>query len=240
MYRGNRILAMIPAFSGQQTHHSKHIRVVAERPLIYWTIQPLLQMVELDEVIVSSEDVNTQIISSHYGANVIELPSTHVTEQTPAILAVKHALAYLEREGKTFDIVLYLPPLSPLRQPEDIENCLKLLVEGGFDCTASFTEALENPNETWTLHETNEANLYKDNHYFFIPTHDHPYTYGRLNGAVYAFHVPYAKECIHSFLEGSVGAYMMDREQSLVVLNEADRKKAESVLLARQDAEGTV
>ena len=94
MYRGNRILAMIPAFRSHDGQHDEHIRILAERPLIYWTIQPLLQMIELDEVIVSSEDVNTQIISSHYGANVIELPSTHVTEQTPSLLAVKHALAY--------------------------------------------------------------------------------------------------------------------------------------------------
>ena len=236
MYRGNRILAMIPAFRSTDGQHDEHIRILAERPLIYWTIQPLLQMIELDEVIVSSEDVNTQIISSHYGANVIELPSTHV-EQTPSLLAVKHALAYLEREGKTFDIVLYLQPSSPLRQTADIEKCLQLLVEGGYDCTASFTEALENPNETWTLHENNEATLYKDNHYFFMPKHEQPYTYGRLNGAVYAFHAHYVKECIHSFLEGSVGAYMMDHTRSLVVKQEADRKKAEHVLLARRDAE---
>lgn len=237
MYRGNRILAMIPAFRSTDGQHDEHIRILAERPLIYWTIQPLLQMIELDEVIVSSEDVNTQIISSHYGANVIELPSTHVTEQTPSLLAVKHALAYLERERKTFDIVLYLQPSSPLRQTADIEKCLQLLVEGGYDCTASFTEALENPNETWTLHENNEATLYKDNHYFFMPKHEQPYTYGRLNGAVYAFHAHYVKECIHSFLEGSVGAYMMDHTRSLVVKQEADRKKAEHVLLARRDAE---
>ncbi|MEC1412364.1 acylneuraminate cytidylyltransferase [Bacillus safensis] len=236
MYRGNRILAMIPAFRSHDGQHDEHIRILAERPLIYWTIQPLLQMIELDEVIVSSEDVNTQIISSHYGANVIELPSTHVTEQTPSLLAVKHALAYLEREGKTFDIVLYLHPSSPLRQPADIEKCLQLLVEGGYDCTASFTEALENPNETWTLHENNEATLYKDNHYFFMPKHEQPYTYGRLNGAIYAFHADYAKECIHSFLEGSVGAYMMD-PRSLVVKQEANRKEAEKILLARRDVE---
>ncbi|MEC3735329.1 acylneuraminate cytidylyltransferase [Bacillus safensis] len=237
MYRGNRILAMIPAFRSHDGQHDEHIRILAERPLIYWTIQSLLQMIELDEVIVSSEDVNTQIISSHYGANVIELPSTHVTEQTPSLLAVKHALAYLEREGKTFDIVLYLHPSSPLRQPADIEKCLQLLVEGGYDCTASFTEALENPNETWTLHENNEATLYKDNHYFFMPKHEQPYTYGRLNGAIYAFHADYAKECIHSFLEGSLGAYMMDHTRSLVVKQEANRKEAEKILLARRDAE---
>nr|WP_060596565.1 acylneuraminate cytidylyltransferase [Bacillus pumilus] len=238
MYRGNRILALIPAFRSRRDQHDEHIRVLAERPLIYWTIQPLLQMIELDEVIVSTEDVNTQIISSHYGAHVIELPDTHVTEQTPSLIAVKHALAYLEREGKTFDIVLYLHPSSPLREPEDIEKCLQLLVEGGYDCMASFTEALENPNETWTLHENSEATLYKDNHYFFMPKHEQPYTYGRLNGAVYAFHVPYAKECIHSFLEGSVGAYIMDRQKSLVVKQEEDLEKAEKVLLARRDAEG--
>ncbi|MGX9292955.1 acylneuraminate cytidylyltransferase family protein [Bacillus sp. A015] len=240
MYRGKRILALIPAFHRQQDHHDEYIRLLAERPLIYWTIQPLLQMVELDEIIVSSHDVNTQIISSHYGANVIELPSTHVTEQTPSLLAVKHALAYLEREGKTFDIVLYLHPASPLREPIDIEKCLELLVEGSYDCTASFTEALENPNETWTLHDNNEATLYKDNHHFFIPKHEHPYTYGRLNGAVYAFHAHYAKECIHSFLEGSVGAYIMDRTHSLVFKTEADRIEVEKVLLARRDTEGTV
>lgn len=45
---------------------------------------------------------------------------------------------------------------------------------------------------------------------------------------------------MHSFLlEGSVGAYMMDHAQSLVVKSEEDRKKAEKNLLARQDAEGT-
>lgn len=62
-------------------------------------------MIELDEIIVSTEDVNTQIISSHYGARVIELPDSHVTEQTPSLIAVKHALAYLEREGRP--LILY-------------------------------------------------------------------------------------------------------------------------------------
>ena len=121
-------------------------------------------------------------------------------DRTNAFITSCEACAcYLEREGKTFDIVLYLHPASPLREPIDIEKCLELLVEGSYDCTASFTEALENPNETWTLHDNNEATLYKDNHHFFIPKQEHPYTYGRLNGAVYAFHAHYAKECIHSF-----------------------------------------
>ncbi|MFJ5963106.1 cytidylyltransferase domain-containing protein [Bacillus sp. NPDC093026] len=240
MYRGKRILALIPAFREKQDQHYEHIRLLVRRPLIYWTIQPLLQMVELDEIIVSSEDMNIQIISSYYGANVIELPDSHLTEQTPSLLAVKHALAYLEREGKTFDIVLYLHPKTPLRQPSDIERCLKLLVEGGYDCTASFTEALENPNETWILHDNNEATLYKDNHYFFLPNHEHPYTYGRLNGAVYAFHAHYAKECVHSLLEGFVGAYMMDQTNSLVVNNETDLNQAEKVLLARRNLEDMV
>ncbi|WP_267188721.1 hypothetical protein [Bacillus safensis] len=42
MYRGNRILAMIPAFRSTDGQHDEHIRILAERPLIYWTIQPLL------------------------------------------------------------------------------------------------------------------------------------------------------------------------------------------------------
>ncbi|MFS0656714.1 cytidylyltransferase domain-containing protein [Bacillus sp. 179-C3.3 HS] len=237
MYRGKRILAVIPAFNSRQDRHDEHIRVVAGRPLIYWTIHPLLQMVELDEIIVSAEDVNTQIISSHYGANIIELPSTHAQEANPSLLAVKHALAYLEREGKTFDLVLYLHPASPLRQPSDIERCLQLLVEGNYDCVASFTEALENPNETWTLHDSHEATLYKDNHDFFIQNEKPLQTYGRLNDAIYVFHVHYAKECIHSVLEGFVGAYMMNQTNSLVVKSEEDRHKAEAELFVRKEAD---
>ncbi|MDM5298433.1 acylneuraminate cytidylyltransferase [Bacillus pumilus] len=239
MYKGKRILALIPAFGTQQDLHDEHIRILAKRPLIYWTIQPLLQMVELDEIVVSTENMNTHIIASYYGADVIELPRTHATDQTASLLSVKHALAYLEREGKTFDIVLYLHPASPLRQLSDIERCLALLVERNYDCTASFTEARENPNETWTLHEGSEATLYKDNHYFFIPNQKHPHSYGRLNGAIYAFHTQFAKECIHSFLEGSVGAYMMDETNSLVVKSEADREWAEQALMTRQEAEET-
>ncbi|MFB8734921.1 hypothetical protein ACEQPO_16590 [Bacillus sp. SL00103] len=39
----------------------------------------------------SLQDVNTQIISSHYGARVIELPDSHNRTNT-VIIAVKHAL----------------------------------------------------------------------------------------------------------------------------------------------------
>ncbi|MGE6629710.1 cytidylyltransferase domain-containing protein [Bacillus sp. NPDC077027] len=236
MFMGKRVLALIPAKGETRDIPYQHIRLLKEKPLIYWTIKPLFDMTEVDEIVVSSDDLNIQIVSSHFGANVIERTKEQTLDKTPSLATVKHALAYLEREGKTFDIVLYLQPTSPLRQVDDVYQCIDLLLDGDFDCVATFSKALEDPNETWMLQENKEATLYKDNHQFFMPKQQKQLPYYRLNGAVYAFHAAYAKDCVHSFLEGTVGAHVMEQADSLEIKCEGDFDKAEKLIRQRHEA----
>lgn len=153
MYKGKKILGLIPARGGSKGLPGKNIRPLYGKPLIAWTIEQGLTSKYLDELIVSTDDEEITEVSRGYGAEVPFLrPKELATDEAKTIDVVVHALEFLkQQEGLEFDYLALLEPTSPLRKNGDIDESIAKLIDNSknADCLVSLGKiSLEHPEIT--------------------------------------------------------------------------------------------
>ena len=62
-----------------------------------------------------------------FGAEVIDRPEEFARDDSPEWKAWQHAVKWLFCRGDKFEIFLSLPTTSPLRNSQDVNQCLKSL-----------------------------------------------------------------------------------------------------------------
>ena len=93
MIKEGKLLALITARGGSKRLPKKNILKLANKPLIAWTIEASLKSPYIDEVIVSTDDVEIAEISRSYGADVPFIrPPELATENASSIDVLKHAV----------------------------------------------------------------------------------------------------------------------------------------------------
>ncbi len=131
----SNILAIVPARGGSKGLPRKNIRLLAGKPLIYYTISAALRCKALDRVVVSTEDEEIARIAKGCGAEVPFLrPSFLAADETPMLPVVKHALDWLlQNEGYSCQVAVVLQANSPLMRTEDIDRVIEKQVATGAD-----------------------------------------------------------------------------------------------------------
>ena len=95
-----KILGIIPARSGSKGVKNKNIKLLKNKPLIFWTIKTALKS-KLTKVIVSTDSLKIKKISEKYGANVPFLRPTNISkDNSKSIDVIKHAIKFYEKENK--------------------------------------------------------------------------------------------------------------------------------------------
>ena len=152
MINGKRVLAIIPARGGSKGLPGKNIREMCGKPLIAWTIEKAKKSCYLDTILVTTDSHETADVAQFFGAYVPFLrPAEYATDKASTYDVIRHALSYLKDvEHKEFDFVVLLEPTSPLREDDDIDRMLELLVgrDGEFDSIVSVGEVTEHPSIT--------------------------------------------------------------------------------------------
>lgn len=129
MYKGKRILGLIPARSGSKGLVWKNIRPLFGKPLIAWTIEAALKSKYLDKIIVSTDAPKIAKISKKFGAGVPFIrPKKLASDRAKSIDVILHALRFYQRDAQEFDYLILLEPTSPLREAVDIDKSIELLV----------------------------------------------------------------------------------------------------------------
>lgn len=124
-----KIIAIIPARGGSKGLPRKNIKLLLEKPLIAWTIEQAKKSKYIDNIVVSTEDEEIAEISKECGAEVPFLrPKELAKDDSPTIDAIMHAINRFEERGEYFDIIVLLEPTSPLRDAEDIDKCIELML----------------------------------------------------------------------------------------------------------------
>lgn len=130
MYKGKKILGLIPARGGSKGLPKKNIKLLNGKPLIVWTIEQALNSKYLDKVVVSTDDTEIAKVSKKYGAEVPFLrPKELATDESPTIDTIFHAVNWFEDKGENFDYLALLEPTSPLRKKSDIDNAITTLID---------------------------------------------------------------------------------------------------------------
>ncbi len=147
MYKGFKIIALIPAKENSTRLPNKNIKLLLGKPLFTWSIESALESKYIDDVYVSTDSELIKELSIQYGAKVLDrpkklcLPDSHIKE------TLKHTVENVET-----DFLLLMNPTSPLRYNIDI--FIEQFDPINFDTVASVEECKAYP---WG--STNEANM---------------------------------------------------------------------------------
>lgn len=148
------ILAVIPARGGSKVIPRKNIKMLCGKPLIAWTIEEAKKSRHLTRVIVSTDDGEIADVARQYGADVPFLRPKEISgDLATDVEFLNHALDFLkESEGYEPDVVLRLPPTSPLRTAEHIDQGIEALLKDP-QATGSrpITEAPKHPYKMWRV-----------------------------------------------------------------------------------------
>lgn len=141
---------------------------------------------------------------------------------------VLHAIKWMEKGDKTYDILILLQPTSPLRTAEDIDKAIELLFDRNARTIVSVCELEHHP--LWGVNMLPEDGCMKD---FEKPevankTRQEFDKFHRINGAIFVDYCSYLKKH-KSFFDSETFAYIMPMERSVDIDNEIDFKLAEAL-----------
>ena len=148
------ILAIIPARGGSKSIPGKNIKLLCGKPLIAWTIEEAKKSSRLSRIIVSTDDKEIAEIAKQYGAEVPFLRPKEISgDLSTDVEFLTHALDFLKtREKYEPDIVIRLPPTSPLRTAAHIDKGVEtLLADSEADAARPITEASKHPYKMWKI-----------------------------------------------------------------------------------------
>lgn len=147
-----KILGVVGARSGSKSIPHKNIRPLFGKPLLSWIIEAAKRSPYVSRVILSTDSPEYAAIGRRYGAETPFLrPSEFAKDTSTDIDYLTHAVSWLEEhEGWRPDIILRLPPTTPLCRTESINACIKLLLNDP-EATASRTIATtpKHPYKLW-------------------------------------------------------------------------------------------
>ena len=208
MYKGKKILGIIPARSGSKGLKDKNIKPLGGKPLIGYTIKAALDSKMIDNVIVSTDSEQYRDIAKSLGAEVPFLRSSKLSEdETKTEDVIVDLISKLEEK---YDYFILLQPTSPLRTSEDIKNVIKLIVEEDLESVVSVCEVDHSPYLMNVLNKDLSMEGFISNN---KRRQDYEKFY-RINGAIYLMQVDKYLEC-RNFYGKNSKAYIMSKERSI-------------------------
>ncbi len=218
MYKGKKILSIIPARGGSKGIPRKNIKSLAGKPLIAWTIEEAKKSKYIDRLILSSEDEEIINIAKEWGCEVPFIrPKELAQDDTPGIDPIIHAINTLPEK---YDYVCMLQPTSPLRKVIDIdgfiEKCLKL------ETPACVTIVESSKSPYWMFKcdkDFSLKSLFPE--LKIVPRRQDLPTIYALNGAGYIAKTEWLLTT-RSFLTEQTIGYIMDKLSSFDIDDESD------------------
>ena len=182
-------LCTICARGGSKGVKNKNIRDLFGKPLIAHSI---LQAKETGLFYAIAVDSDSDLIldaAREWGADhLIKRPDELATDQAAKLPAIRHCVAETERiTGRTFDTIVDLDATSPLRTPDDIIQCVRLLEGRGVNNVITGAPARRSPYFNLVeLDENNVVRLSKSSPIPIVRRQDAPKCYD-MNASIYAW-----------------------------------------------------
>ena len=123
------VIALIQARGGSKGVPGKNIRLLANHPLIAWSIIACTLAESIERTILTTDDEEIAQVGRKYGAEVPFLrPSEFATDDATDFPVIKHALEWLrDNEGQVPEYVVQIRPTTPLREPAKLNEAIAAL-----------------------------------------------------------------------------------------------------------------
>ena len=150
------ILGVIAARGGSKGLPRKNIKLLLGKPLLVWSIEETKKSKLLTRCIVATDDEEIADIARKAGAEVPYLQPAEVsTDLSDDVAYLTYAVNWLkEHESYEADLVLRLPPTSPLRTAKHIDEGIQTLLDNpDADASRPIVEAVKHPYKMWKIVE---------------------------------------------------------------------------------------
>ncbi len=146
------ILGVVGARAGSKSIPDKNIRLLLGKPLVAWIIEAAKKSKYITRVVLSTDSEKYAAIGKECGAETPFLrPPKLADDRASDIDFLTHVTAWLEQnENWKADIILRLPPTTPLCKTESIDACVELLMNDKEASSArTITKASKHPYKLW-------------------------------------------------------------------------------------------
>lgn len=155
-----RVLGVVTARGGSKGIPGKNVRMLCGKPLLQYTADAAAASSRLSRVILSTEDESIAQVGVRCGLDVPFMrPSELARDDTPTLPVLRHAIYEMELRGERFDAICLLQPTHPLRQPQDIDACIRLLDEQQADAVVTVLPVPEEHNPHWVYFVAEDGSL---------------------------------------------------------------------------------
>ena len=120
-----RIVAVILARGGSKGIPKKNIIDFCGKPLISWSISHIVQLIKLMRFMPVSTVRRLLTFQFHMGRLPLGVMKNFLPRQRP--LVIVGALSQIEKVTSVVDLVVFLQATSPLREPVDTDNSIRVL-----------------------------------------------------------------------------------------------------------------
>ena len=124
-------IAIIPARAGSKGLPGKNTALIEGKSLVQLAIESALLIPEITRVVVTSDDVSVQNIASALGAEVVVRPAELAQDNSPIESAILHALAELNLDPNSTDVLTVIQPTSPLRDKQLLATSISNFIKNG-------------------------------------------------------------------------------------------------------------
>lgn len=223
-----KTLVIIPARGGSKGIPHKNIKPLNGKPLIHYTIDEAREIVDDEDICVSTDDSEIIKCVEDYGLIVpFVRPDELATDAAGTYEVLLHALNFYEKYGRHYDVVLLLQNTSPFRKAEQIKEALKLYTPD-VDMVVSVKECAANPYYCVFEEDSNgylhvckgDGNVFR--------RQDAPKVY-EYNGAIYIMNAETLKTTHMHKMQKRV-KYVMDEISSFDLDTMTDWYIAESII----------
>ena len=223
-----KVLYLIPARGGSKGLPGKNKMMLGKYPLITWSVLAAKNCNVKGDIVVSTDDPEIAEIAKKSGAEVPFIrPSGLATDTSSAMDVVFHAIDWLEKQQRKYDLIVLLQPTSPFRSTEDIHLAIES-VQNDVHAVVGVTVCQHHPLWTNVLPENKMMGNFIRPEIKNLQRQQLP-VYYQINGAIYVSRVDYLRS-YQSFVGPQTKAYVMPSERSVDIDTIADFKLAEFYL----------
>lgn len=156
------VIGIIPARSGSKGVPNKNIRQLGGIPLLGWTISAAKKSHKIDTLIFSSDSYEYfQIAKSFDNELIFHKRSPELSEDVASELVLLDILKNFKDLFKEDSIIIMLQPTTPFITSNDIDECIRKLVENdNFNSCVTVKEVSEYP-EWMILQHTDSTGSHK-------------------------------------------------------------------------------
>lgn len=232
------VLGVTLARGGSKGVPGKHLRLLAGRPLIDYTLDIVKEIKEIDYYLVStnSEEIRSHVLKKGVNAPFLR-PESLSTDTASSVSALQHAVNFVENDiDIRFSYVVELMATNPLKDAHDVSSCINRLENENLDAVIAVNQIFDHhPARVKRI----ENGLLLD---FCVPEIPEsrrqdlvPRAYVR-SGAIYALTREMLVKKGLRYGTNKCGAHLLPPEKAINIDSEQDFHYAEYLLNRRQNA----